>query len=196
MIFVILLFLFPCLLVICWNSFSTVHFILTVLLSVDFHNISCIPVKSVMRIGFCCFSSLILWGVWFFLWTFYVIFHIFSPLSKFDFICYAILMILLLRFPYILSVICSFMSFILSFITVFSYIFSVFWYCALKFFSVFLIAWYGFLDFTWNVSLLPLCYFVLPLTIYHSLLELSLPLISHLSASVSICSYIFCIHIW
>ena len=142
------------------------------------------------------FSSLIVWGVWFFLWTSRVTSHIFSPLSTFDLICCATLMILLLLFSFILSVMCSFMSFILSIITVFSYIFSVFWYCALSFFLCLLIALYPFLGFACRFSPLPWCYFVLPLTIYHSLLELCLSLISHLSASESICSYIFCNHIW
>ena len=59
MISVNLSFLSPCLLVICWNSFSTLHCIcvssaVSVLFSVDFH-ISCIPMKSVMNFRFCCF---------------------------------------------------------------------------------------------------------------------------------------------
>ena len=102
--------------------------------------------------------------LWFFLWTFHLISHIFHPLSTFDFIYCTTLMILLLLFSFILSVICSFMSFILSIITVFSYMFSVFWYCALSCF-VFLIAWYPFLSFSWKFSLLTWCYFILLLTI-------------------------------
>ena len=75
--------------------------------------------------------------------------------------------------------------------------YSFYYYSILIIFSsVFLIAWYYFLDIAWKFSALPWCYFVLPLTIYHSFLELCLPLIFQLSAYVSICSYIFCIHIW
>ena len=98
----------------------------------------------------------------------------------------------MLLFFFILSAMCFLMSFILSIMTAFSYIFSVFWYCALSFFLCLLFVLYPFFDFACRFSLLPWCYFVLPLDIYHSLLELYLSLIFHLFASVSICSYIFC----
>ena len=70
-----------------------------------------------------CFSSLIVWGVRFFLWTFRLISHIFPPLFTFDFIYCATLMIFLLLISFILSVMCFFMNFVLSINTVFLYIF-------------------------------------------------------------------------
>ena len=69
-------------------------------------------------------------------------------------------MILLLLFSSILSVTCSFMSFILSVIIVFSFIFSVFWYCALCFFLClfnYIISFLGFCLKIFSSSLILLC---------------------------------------
>ena len=88
------------------------------------------------------FTSLTVWDVWFFLWTFHLISHIFPPLSTFDFICcYFDDSPTSIFFHFILLYMCPFMSFIFSIITVFSYIFCVliFWYCCALSFFVFLI---------------------------------------------------------
>ena len=133
------------------------------------------------------FSFLIVQTVWFFIWTYSLIFHIFLPLSTFD-------SILLCYFDY--SPDSIFLYFVCyGFLYVIIYIFCVFILCSQSF-SVFVIEWYPFLNFAWKFSLLPWCYSVLHLTIHHSFLELCLSLIILLSASVPICSYIFCIHIW
>ena len=143
------------------------------------------------------FSSLLVWCVWFFFWTFRLTSDIFPPLSTFDFIFCATLMIFLL-FCFLSFYLLYVPWWILFFVSLLSshIYFLCFDIVLLIFFSVFLIELYHFLDFSWRFSLLPWCYFVLPLTIYHSFLEMSLSLISHLSVSVSICSYIFCNHIW
>ena len=143
------------------------------------------------------FSSLLVWCVWFFFWTFRLTSDIFPPLSTFDFIFCATLMIFLL-FCFLSFYLLYVPWWILFFVSLLSshIYFLCFDIVLLIFFSVFLIELYHFLDFSWRFSLLPWCYFVLPLTIYHIFLEMSLSLISHLSVSVSIFSYIFCNHIW
>ena len=98
-------------------------------------------------------------------------------------------MIFLLLFSFILSVICFSWFFSFYYYCLLIYIFCALIFCS-QFFPVIWITWYPLFGFAWKFSLLPWCYFVLPLTIYHSFPELylSISLIFHLSAFTSICS--------
>ena len=168
---------------------------LTVLFSVDFHSTSSIPLKSVMNIQFCCFfifnsmrclifSLNFLFNFRYFSSIVYIWFYLlyyFDDSSTFiflRFICYVFLYGLYSFYYYCLLI----------------YIFCGLILCSQFFLLAF--KWYPFLDFSLEFSLHPWYYFVLFLTIHHSLLELCLSLIPHLSAFMSICSYIFCIHFW